>query len=87
MEKWHIEKRFSVGNGITILVIVASLITGYTKLETQSTQNAEMIRITQAEVSTFRGNYVSKEMYNIQDARLTRIEEKIDRLIQIQLSK
>lgn len=84
--KWEFDKRMSIGNAITILVIVTSFIAGYAQLKQQAAKNSELIRITQSEVTSFRSGYVSKEMYQIQDDRLTRIENKLDRLIQMQLS-
>jgi len=89
-QSWHFEKQISIGNIATIVILLLSAISAYFTLVERASASEQIIRITQAEVTAIRGDYirgdyVSKEMYQLQQDRLSRIEQKLDRLIELQL--
>lgn len=83
--KIHFDYTINAGNIITLICLVIGSIIAYSSLTAQSAQNTDSINEIKSKINRLPSDYVNRSEFIQQEARLSRIESKLDRIIEIQL--
>jgi predicted PurR-regulated permease PerM len=75
----------SWGNIVTVICMVVGFIFGYSTLLNQADTNKVQIQQIQSVIDNIPRNYINRNEFDKQEQRLSRIEAKLDRLIEIQI--
>jgi hypothetical protein len=84
-EKFNFDMTINAGNVITLVTILVGVIMAYAALTVKAQHNERQIIEINNIVRQIPNEYINRNEFIQQENRLTRIEQKLDRLIEIQI--
>jgi hypothetical protein len=84
-EKFNFDMTINAGNVITLVTILVGVIMAYAALTVKAQHNERQIIEINNIVRQMPNEYINRNEFIQQENRLTRIEQKLDRLIEIQI--
>lgn len=84
-EKFNFDMTINAGNVITLVTILIGVIMAYAALTVKAQHNERQIIEINNIVRQIPNEYINRNEFIQQENRLTRIEQKLDRLIEIQI--
>jgi hypothetical protein len=84
-DRFNFDMTINAGNVITLVTILIGVIMAYAALTVKAQHNERQIIEINNIVRQIPNEYINRNEFIQQENRLTRIEQKLDRLIEIQI--